>query len=324
MLVPPLGYREFLGLVDGAHCVVTDSGGVQEETTFLGVPCFTLRSNTERPCTVDWNEPARYGSADITGARALGHAARIADDRGLGRARGGNDREPTGHDMALTEFFDSEADRFARAYDDDPKFRARAALWSELIDRHAGSARSCLDLGCGPEVQARVAAARGLATVAVDLSAAMTARIPETPDLEARIGDFMSADLRAADLVLCSSVLEYAPELERAIARVATLVADGGTLLASLPNPQSLYRRAETMAFRATGRPAYRRFVVLPSRSPRPAGDLRHMGSSVAKLIYHARFAPLLPDLFAANLAVFVLSKVSNKSTTDRATSASS
>jgi UDP-N-acetylglucosamine 2-epimerase (non-hydrolysing) len=48
----PLGYREFLGLVDGARCVVTDSGGIQEETTFLGVPCFTLRSTTERPCTI--------------------------------------------------------------------------------------------------------------------------------------------------------------------------------------------------------------------------------------------------------------------------------
>jgi UDP-N-acetylglucosamine 2-epimerase (non-hydrolysing) len=53
MLVPPLGYREFLGLVDGARCVVTDSGGVQEETSYLGIPCFTLRPNTERPCTIE-------------------------------------------------------------------------------------------------------------------------------------------------------------------------------------------------------------------------------------------------------------------------------
>jgi UDP-N-acetylglucosamine 2-epimerase (non-hydrolysing) len=51
-LTPPLGYREFLGLMDGARLVVTDSGGIQEETTFLGVPCVTLRANTERPVTV--------------------------------------------------------------------------------------------------------------------------------------------------------------------------------------------------------------------------------------------------------------------------------
>lgn len=51
-LVDPLGYLEFLSLVSGAAAVVTDSGGIQEEATFLGVPCFTLRDNTERPVTI--------------------------------------------------------------------------------------------------------------------------------------------------------------------------------------------------------------------------------------------------------------------------------
>jgi UDP-N-acetylglucosamine 2-epimerase (non-hydrolysing) len=52
LLVPPLSYRRFVSLEMGAAAVVTDSGGVQEETTALGVPCFTLRENTERPVTV--------------------------------------------------------------------------------------------------------------------------------------------------------------------------------------------------------------------------------------------------------------------------------
>ncbi|MFF5214430.1 non-hydrolyzing UDP-N-acetylglucosamine 2-epimerase [Micromonospora sp. NPDC000442] len=51
-VVEPLGYLEFLSLVRGAVAVVTDSGGVQEETTMLGIPCLTLRPNTERPVTI--------------------------------------------------------------------------------------------------------------------------------------------------------------------------------------------------------------------------------------------------------------------------------
>ena len=48
----PISYFEMLDLVQSAHAVVTDSGGLQEETTALGVPCFTLRQNTERPITI--------------------------------------------------------------------------------------------------------------------------------------------------------------------------------------------------------------------------------------------------------------------------------
>lgn len=51
-VLEPLGYRENLGLMAGATVVISDSGGIQEETTYLGVPCVTLRPNTERPVTV--------------------------------------------------------------------------------------------------------------------------------------------------------------------------------------------------------------------------------------------------------------------------------
>jgi UDP-N-acetylglucosamine 2-epimerase (non-hydrolysing) len=52
MTVPPQGYLDFINLMANARLVLTDSGGIQEETTILGVPCLTMRENTERPITL--------------------------------------------------------------------------------------------------------------------------------------------------------------------------------------------------------------------------------------------------------------------------------
>ena len=61
-LMEPLGYLPFLSLTSHARVIVTDSGGLQEESTALGIPCLTLRSNTERPITVDLGTSTLIGS----------------------------------------------------------------------------------------------------------------------------------------------------------------------------------------------------------------------------------------------------------------------
>ena len=61
-LVPPLGYLDFLNLMSEARIVLTDSGGIQEETTILGVPCITLRDRTERPVTLEHGTNVLVGS----------------------------------------------------------------------------------------------------------------------------------------------------------------------------------------------------------------------------------------------------------------------
>ncbi|MGE5727233.1 MAG: UDP-N-acetylglucosamine 2-epimerase, partial [Gemmatimonas sp.] len=69
-LVEPAGYLDFLGLESVASIVMTDSGGVQEETAYLGVPCLTLRPNTERPVTIEsgMNRLVASRTSDIVGA----------------------------------------------------------------------------------------------------------------------------------------------------------------------------------------------------------------------------------------------------------------
>ena len=52
-ILNPLGYLEFIGLMKQSLVIITDSGGIQEETTYLKIPCLTLRENTERPITIE-------------------------------------------------------------------------------------------------------------------------------------------------------------------------------------------------------------------------------------------------------------------------------
>ena len=94
-VLPPQGYLEMVGLMHGARVVLTDSGGVQEETTALGVPCLTLRENTERPVTV--NE----GTNTLVGRDAA--ALKLGLDRALARSAGDAARRPEGWDGRSAE-----------------------------------------------------------------------------------------------------------------------------------------------------------------------------------------------------------------------------
>lgn len=85
-LVEPQGYLDFLKLTDNAKLVVTDSGGIQEETTYLGVPCLTVRLNTERPVTVTEGtnelvgiDPERIVAAGLRVMRDGGKAGRVPE-----------------------------------------------------------------------------------------------------------------------------------------------------------------------------------------------------------------------------------------------------
>ena len=96
-LIDPTGYLDFLSLEADARAVLTDSGGIQEETTYLGIPCFTLRENTERPVTV------RAGTNTLLGLRP----GRIAEIPKL------LEREPRGAPQPPEKWDGAAAERIA-------------------------------------------------------------------------------------------------------------------------------------------------------------------------------------------------------------------
>ncbi len=76
VLLDPIGYLDFMHLMRKANLVLTDSGGIQEETTYLGIPCLTMRENTERPVTIDVGTNILIGSNTdrvVTEARKILH-----------------------------------------------------------------------------------------------------------------------------------------------------------------------------------------------------------------------------------------------------------
>jgi UDP-N-acetylglucosamine 2-epimerase (non-hydrolysing) len=114
-LTEPLGYFEFLSLEADAAAVLTDSGGVQEETTYLGVPCFTLRDNTERPVTV------RAGTNTLLGL----DPARIAEipDAIAGGLRSVTEPPPLWDGHAAERVADVVVPAPAAAVGDQPRLR---------------------------------------------------------------------------------------------------------------------------------------------------------------------------------------------------------
>lgn len=92
-LIEPQPYVRFMSLVAGAKAVVTDSGGIQEETTYLGIPCFTLRDSTERPITIE------QGTNHLATAQTVGAMLREALSGG---ANGG-------HSLRRPEYWDGRA-----------------------------------------------------------------------------------------------------------------------------------------------------------------------------------------------------------------------
>ena len=93
-LIEPLGYLDFLRLYSGARLVLTDSGGIQEETTVLGIPCLTLRENTERPITVE------MGTNIVVGTNK---------DRIIDAASAALDREPDKRAARVPPLWDGRA-----------------------------------------------------------------------------------------------------------------------------------------------------------------------------------------------------------------------
>ena len=197
------------------------------------------------------------------------------------------------------DWHESIAESFQAGYDSSPRFRERLALWRDLIGRHVGAGDRVLDAGCGAGTFSFEAARVGASVIAIDGSAAMVALASKRQqelgltgiEFDVALLDSLSArPERSFDVVLSSSVLEYLPDLAGEVARLVRLLKPGGRLILSMPNSESLYRKAERIAFGLTGRPRYFAHVKSMASAAELAAIYRELG--VEPVEHHFYAAP--------------------------------
>jgi 2-polyprenyl-6-hydroxyphenyl methylase/3-demethylubiquinone-9 3-methyltransferase len=191
------------------------------------------------------------------------------------------------HEDAVA-FHSARVQEFADQYRKSPAFRQRFDVWRRLIERYGSHDIDAVDVGSGVGTFTVEAARWCRSATGFDASAEMVEKARSSAD--ASNASFQQADILEIDhtpvgLVLCSSVLEYVPDLPASLRVLQRLVAPGGHLIVSLPNRHAPIRTVERALFRITGRPAYLRHV-------RHMHDLNEL-------------SPLLPELQPVESVVY-------------------
>jgi 2-polyprenyl-6-hydroxyphenyl methylase/3-demethylubiquinone-9 3-methyltransferase len=187
-------------------------------------------------------------------------------------------------------------------------FQERLAVFSELIRTYSSSRKRVIDLGCGGGVFSLYAAQFNAHVTGIDGSDAMISigkrelEARELKNVDFAVKDITaltSADVTTADLIICSSVLEYLDDLPGAIAVIERLLNAGGTLIVSMPNRSSIYRKLEKIAFRLLGRPKYYQFVKHVVTADDMISLLEKKNLVTRRICYFSG-APVLSSLFPA------------------------
>ena len=158
-----------------------------------------------------------------------------------------------------TAYFNKLSGEFAMRYQTRTAFRRRISVWRRCLNRYAAKGGHCFDAGCGPGSLTQLVLDQNMSVFGVDASREM---IKLARDRYVEVADratFVERQLpisdvscdSTADLIICSSVLEYIGDIESVVRDFYRILKPGGILLSSLPNRQSILRKVEKIVSRA-------------------------------------------------------------------------
>jgi 2-polyprenyl-3-methyl-5-hydroxy-6-metoxy-1,4-benzoquinol methylase len=229
------------------------------------------------------------------------------------------------------DYFSQAAGEFNALYDSHSDFQERLRVWYPLIDKYVKEGGLALDMGCGAGVFSFYLAGKGARVIGIDASEKMLElcmrqkqehALHEIRFLQAEIPHLNGLRLPKANLIVCSSVLEYIEEFEEALVLFAKILKDQGTFIVSLPNaicPNRMYQR---LKFRFTGNPEIYKYIKNYVTPRRTASLLEAHGLRMVEKQYYAhpyRMSKLtralrLPPSITADLFVAVFVKEGNSS----------
>jgi 2-polyprenyl-3-methyl-5-hydroxy-6-metoxy-1,4-benzoquinol methylase len=221
-------------------------------------------------------------------------------------------------------FHSKNANEFADKYSHKNSFIERFAIWTKLIDEYDFNKKKIIDLGCGSGELSFYLATKDNTVIGIDGSKEMIEICCEK--LESKNNKlrfiqktipFNSKEFTRFDGIICSSVFEYIQHVDTTLDLFNDLLLDSGTLILSVPNKLSLYRKFEKLLYRIVRRPTYYKHVYNMYSYKQVKYMLEKKGFRIEEVVYYGRvissldsFKLIKSSKYFNNLLVCVCTKI--------------
>jgi len=207
---------------------------------------------------------------------------------------------------SAVEWHSQHASAFDSQYENQNNFKERFEIWAEFINRYSHRDYSVLDVGCGSGIFTFHAAKKNKSVIGIDGSPEML-EISQKKKEESQEhkAAFIHHDIQTLpshlhnqfDLILCSSVLEYLDNIHDSLKAITSFLKNHGTIIFSLPNAASFFRKVQPTMFRWTGHPSYYPHIKTVLTIKETERLLHSLGFTIKECAFYAR-TPVLSEIF--------------------------
>jgi 2-polyprenyl-6-hydroxyphenyl methylase/3-demethylubiquinone-9 3-methyltransferase len=198
------------------------------------------------------------------------------------------------------------ASKFDKKYSTSDDFKERYMVWTAILDKYSDQDFNVFDIGCGSGIFSFYLMENNKNVTAIDASTEMLKICQKKLEVSSKKNiDFINCDIssledaldKKADMIICSSVLEYLDDLDDSLLLIKKLMKKNAIFIFSMPNKKSISRRIEPISFGLIGQPKYYKHVRNVCTVDDMDNRLKSMGFSILESEYYAK-TPFLSRMF--------------------------